>query len=304
MGERRVRNAEAGGSTPLISTTVLCLPSARRSRSLNPCARRRSWPARRAWTAWWNPSTSWRSRTSWSGYARELLVTTLYPLRDNPQALADLIPQLAAKGLVGLAITPDSYVDRIPPEMIRDADRLGFPLLELPQGVVHRHHPASHEPDPQHPGRRAPPVGGPPPGLPRPRPAGWGFADIAGLIAEALGRPVAIVDRFRRVLGWSSPFGEESLFVANEAGELHLREDLQVRETAELGWEDAEEWQVAARGGPVSVVIHPVRASSMDLGQLLVWGSSQPFPTPSAWLSTTGPRWPRSRWSSSGQQVR
>ena len=38
--------------------------------------------------------------------AGELLVTTMYPLRDDAAAIETLVPRLAEKGLAGLAITP------------------------------------------------------------------------------------------------------------------------------------------------------------------------------------------------------
>ena len=65
----------------------------------------------------------------------ELLVTTLYPLRDKAADVENLIPRLAEKGLVGLAITPESYIDKIPECMIDAANRLDFPLIELPPKV-------------------------------------------------------------------------------------------------------------------------------------------------------------------------
>jgi purine catabolism regulator len=62
----------------------------------------------------------------------ELLLTTAYPLRDDPAALAALIPRLAEKGLAGMAIKPTRYIEEIPRAMIAEADRVGFALLELP----------------------------------------------------------------------------------------------------------------------------------------------------------------------------
>ena len=62
----------------------------------------------------------------------ELLLTTAYPLRDDPAALATLIPRLAAKGLAGMALKPTRYIGHIPAIMVEEADRLDFPLLELP----------------------------------------------------------------------------------------------------------------------------------------------------------------------------
>ena len=62
----------------------------------------------------------------------ELLLTTAYPLRDDRAALAELVPRLADRGLAGLAVKPARYLDAVPEVMLAAADRLGFPLLELP----------------------------------------------------------------------------------------------------------------------------------------------------------------------------
>jgi purine catabolism regulator len=62
----------------------------------------------------------------------ELLLTTAYPLRDDRAALGTLVPDLAAKGLAGIAIKPDRYLGKIPAAMLTAADACGFPLIELP----------------------------------------------------------------------------------------------------------------------------------------------------------------------------
>lgn len=62
----------------------------------------------------------------------ELLLTTAYPLRDDRAALGTLVPELHAKGLAGIAIKPDRYLDEIPAAMLTAADACGFPLIELP----------------------------------------------------------------------------------------------------------------------------------------------------------------------------
>lgn len=62
----------------------------------------------------------------------ELLLTTAYPLRDDRAALGSLVPELAAKGLAGIAIKPERYLDKIPAAMLNAADAHGFPLIELP----------------------------------------------------------------------------------------------------------------------------------------------------------------------------
>jgi purine catabolism regulator len=62
----------------------------------------------------------------------ELLLTTAYPLRDDRAALGTLVPQLAARGLAGIAVKPDRYLGEIPSAMLTAADACGFPLIELP----------------------------------------------------------------------------------------------------------------------------------------------------------------------------
>ena len=62
----------------------------------------------------------------------QLLLTTTYPLRDAPAALAELVPGLDERGLAGLAIKPARYIDAIPRSMLDAAERHGFPLIELP----------------------------------------------------------------------------------------------------------------------------------------------------------------------------
>ena len=62
----------------------------------------------------------------------ELLLTTAYPLREDLAALTELVPHLVDHGLAGMAIKPTRYIGSIPASMVAEADRLGFPLIELP----------------------------------------------------------------------------------------------------------------------------------------------------------------------------
>ncbi len=66
----------------------------------------------------------------------ELLLTTGYPLRNTPQSLRHLIGDLNQRGLAALAIKLGRYLDTVPEEMLEEADRLGFPLIELPTGAA------------------------------------------------------------------------------------------------------------------------------------------------------------------------
>ncbi len=66
----------------------------------------------------------------------ELLLTTAYPLRDMPDQLGRLVEQLHDLGLAGLLFKPGRYVDEVPAAMIEAADRLGFPLVVLPEHIA------------------------------------------------------------------------------------------------------------------------------------------------------------------------
>ncbi|MBG0830890.1 PucR family transcriptional regulator ligand-binding domain-containing protein [Planomonospora sp. ID67723] len=65
----------------------------------------------------------------------ELLLTTGYPLRNTPQSLDRLVTDLDERGLAALAIKLGRYLDELPDEMVEQADRLGFPLIQLPDDV-------------------------------------------------------------------------------------------------------------------------------------------------------------------------
>lgn len=65
----------------------------------------------------------------------ELMVTTCYAIRNDPAALADFVPTLAAKGMAGLLLKPGQYLGQVPPVMLANARQLDFPLVELAEDV-------------------------------------------------------------------------------------------------------------------------------------------------------------------------
>jgi purine catabolism regulator len=67
--------------------------------------------------------------------ADELLLTTGYPLRSTPEKLDDFVAALNERGLAGLAVKLGRYLDELPRDMIETADRLGFPVVQLADGV-------------------------------------------------------------------------------------------------------------------------------------------------------------------------
>lgn len=67
--------------------------------------------------------------------ADELLLTTGYPLRSTPEALDDFVAQLDTRGLAGIAVKLGRYLDELPQAMLASADRLAFPVVQIPDGV-------------------------------------------------------------------------------------------------------------------------------------------------------------------------
>ncbi|MEV3855857.1 PucR family transcriptional regulator ligand-binding domain-containing protein [Streptomyces sp. NPDC050095] len=66
----------------------------------------------------------------------EFLLTTAYAVRDDEQALTGLVPELAGRGLAALGVKVGPYLPRLPATMLRTADELGFPIVELPGEVM------------------------------------------------------------------------------------------------------------------------------------------------------------------------
>jgi len=61
----------------------------------------------------------------------DLLLTSLYPIKDDPEAVGQLVQQLHDVGSSALAIKTERYVKQIPDVIIEAGNRLGFPIIEI-----------------------------------------------------------------------------------------------------------------------------------------------------------------------------
>jgi purine catabolism regulator len=194
--------------------------------------------------------------------ADELLLTTAYPLRDDRAALGALVPGLAGRGLAGLALKPARYIDRIPDEMRVAADRLGFPLIELPpdssfndiinsvltvilnaQALRLQRTAEIHE-------RFTAIVLG-----------GGGLRQIAEALSDAIGRPVAIVDAAGAVQTGSA--GSEIIGRAGRV--LPLPDSPHARDDGH---------PTALRVGERALTVQPIRVGSERFGALVLLGEA------------------------------
>jgi PucR family transcriptional regulator, purine catabolism regulatory protein len=65
----------------------------------------------------------------------EFLLATGYPLPRSAAELAELVAALDARGLAALGVKLGKYIEALPREMLRRADQLGFPIIDIPQQV-------------------------------------------------------------------------------------------------------------------------------------------------------------------------
>ncbi len=65
----------------------------------------------------------------------ELLLTTGYGL-DREELYKNFIPELAKRGVCGIAIQPGYYIDTIPTYILNQADTLDFPVLLVPKNLT------------------------------------------------------------------------------------------------------------------------------------------------------------------------
>lgn len=61
----------------------------------------------------------------------ELLLTTAYPLREHPEALAVLVRTLSRLGLAALAVKTGRYLEKLPDDALAEANRRGLPVVLL-----------------------------------------------------------------------------------------------------------------------------------------------------------------------------
>lgn len=204
-----------------------------------------------------------------------LLLTTAYPIKDDPGAQARLVPELAGKGLAGLGLKPARYLPHIPEAMINAANQYSFPLIELPPDVSFNDilHPLLSEilnrqayllkrSEETHKRFTAVAL------------AGGGLSEIAVTLAEIVGAPVTVADSSFRVLACAIPGGVAGLTKGDFERSLALfRENNGVR-----GLPNSLFRKETLLGGMVVVqVVQPIRSSGSVYGYLSAWEVERPL---------------------------
>src|SRR5215471_6837698 len=65
----------------------------------------------------------------------ELLLTTGFPVKDDPAAQIELVDAVSRSGGSGVVVKLGRYIDEVPGEMVEEADRLALPLFTIGQEV-------------------------------------------------------------------------------------------------------------------------------------------------------------------------
>lgn len=195
----------------------------------------------------------------------QLLLTTTYPISSNAEALGRLVPLLAERGLAGLAIKPQRYIDEIPAVMIEQADAHEFPLLRLPDNasftrfinpimseVLHRQAALLRRSEEVH---RS---------LTQLVLQGAGMEKLVETVAQLLALPVAIADNGFRILAYSEgELGAQDPFIEflNQVRQEGLYPGSGVPVQRSL-WVDST---------LSMVLLHPVQVGSEVYGYICVW---------------------------------
>ncbi|MDF2679025.1 MAG: hypothetical protein K0R47_215 [Brevibacillus sp.] len=65
----------------------------------------------------------------------ELILSSLFPIKDDDEAQKQLIRQLHERGTAALAIKPHRFIDEIPQSLLDEADAFDFPVIEIPEDI-------------------------------------------------------------------------------------------------------------------------------------------------------------------------
>ncbi|MFB5664114.1 PucR family transcriptional regulator [Alteribacillus sp. HJP-4] len=65
----------------------------------------------------------------------ELLLTSLYPIKDDKEAQRNLIRELHERGTSALAIKPNRFTEYIPYTILEAAEKYCFPVIEIPERI-------------------------------------------------------------------------------------------------------------------------------------------------------------------------
>jgi len=65
----------------------------------------------------------------------ELILTSLYPIKNSKGVEKEIIKEIVDKGAAGLIVKTHRFIEEVPDELIAMGNELNFPIIEIPQDV-------------------------------------------------------------------------------------------------------------------------------------------------------------------------
>lgn len=206
----------------------------------------------------------------------ELLITTMYPLRDQQAKIGTLVPRLHQKELAGMAVKLHRYIGEIPENVLEQANELGFPIIEIPSetSFIDLIQPITSRILELQTNEllRSETIHNQFLDLVL---SGGGFAEIASALAHMINCPVTIADRFQQVLGSGGAPGLEhpqKLFTETDARGSEYFVDSFAPRVSDHQTPGRKVIFMELDGGALTLLICPIKMGEMGFGRILVWG--------------------------------
>lgn len=210
----------------------------------------------------------------------ELLLTTTYPIREDPGVQERLVPLLAGRGLAALAIKPVApWLPQVPPIMARQADELAFPLIRLPANasfneiinpilteILNRQAAVLMRSEQVHRALTGIVLNG------------GSLAEIARTVATLMQAPVSIHNARLRLLAFCdrpAEQGSEDLDGTGCGGLQAIVEDAE--RLAALIRGQKGPFAATLDGAPVAGIVHPVTVARELYAYVIVWQPDRPL---------------------------
>jgi purine catabolism regulator len=194
----------------------------------------------------------------------ELLLTTVYSIKDDLKAQERLIPELNRRNLAAIGIKPGRYIQDIPPVMLEAANKLDFPLLKLPyempfpdimmpvlDEIFNRQSAFFQRMDDAHRHLMEAVL------------TGGDLKDIATVLSEIINNPVAIKDDVLGTMAKSTMFDDE-LFDDYLAFDPAREHPIKVVDRFEY-------YRCELKSNRISRIILPVIADGKTYGRIFAW---------------------------------
>jgi purine catabolism regulator len=209
-----------------------------------------------------------------------LMLTSFYALKDSREEQINLVRELAEAGAAGLVVDQKTYIDGLPEEVLRLADELNLPIIEIPPevGYIDIINPILNAIFDSESliTKKAEEINELFTNVILKK---GGFKDIADILTELTGYPTIILGKSYEILGWSKS-GKRTSYDKCLGEIIDTGQNGEIIKT--LGFESAEikttiKNRITYGGVDIDFIIIPVKIDMEVRGYVMVWGIERPF---------------------------